>query len=74
MLRLHPEWRRLVRRAWSVRFLAVAGALTAAEQLLPLVRWHLPPLLFGGLSLAAIAGAFVARVVAQKEFMSHDQE
>lgn len=70
-LPLHPvpEWRRVLRRAWSIRLMIVAGVLSGAEVAMPLLEGviDLPGGLFASLSGLATAGAFVARLVAQKE-------
>lgn len=65
---LHDEWRTIVRKAWSVRLIVLAFALSAAEVILPFFDGALPRGLFAALSGLTVAGAFVARLVAQKEF------
>lgn len=67
-MKLVAEWRRVLRRAWSIRLMLLAGLLSGAEIALPLLDGVLPvPAgIFAGLSFAATAGAFVARLVAQK--------
>lgn len=67
-MKLHAEWRRIVRRAWSIRFLILAGLMSAAEIVLPYFENALPRGLFAGLSGLAVGGAFVTRLIAQKEF------
>lgn len=67
-MRLLPAWKKIVRRAWSIR-LALAGAVfAAAEAILPMFSDVLPRSLFAALSFVAIVGAAVSRVVAQKDF------
>lgn len=65
-MRLAPDWRRILRRAWSIRLMLLAGLLSGAEVVLPLFVDALPRNLFAGLSLLTIGGAFVARLVAQQ--------
>ena len=62
------NWRAVLRHAWSVRLLAVAFILTGLEVALPLMDGLLPipPRSFAILAGLATAGAFVARLVAQK--------
>lgn len=69
-MRLVANWRRVVRRAWSVRLLFVAGALSGLEFALPYLDGYLPipPRTFAALSGLTVAAAFVARIVAQKDF------
>lgn len=64
---LHNDWRTLLRKAWSVKFMALAFVLTVAEVMLPFFAADVPPRLFATLSGLAVAGAFVARLVAQKD-------
>lgn len=65
-LALHPDWRRILRRAWSMRLAALAGVLSACEVVLPLFVDAMPRAMFSGLALVTITGAMVARLVAQK--------
>ena len=65
---LHDEWRTIVRKAWSVRLIVLAFALSAAEVMLPFFDDAFPKGIFAALSGLTVAGAFVARLIAQKEF------
>ncbi len=67
-MRLVAEWWRVLRYAWSIRLLVLAGLLSGAEIALPLIQDLLPfPRgVFAGLSFLATALAFVARLVAQQ--------
>ena len=62
------NWREILRYAWSIRLLIVAGLLSGAEVALPLLDGLLPVPkgVFAGLSFLATGGAFVARLVAQE--------
>lgn len=62
------NWRQILRYAWSIRLLIVAGLLSGAEVALPLLQSVLPvpPGVFAGMSFLATAGAFIARLVAQE--------
>jgi hypothetical protein len=62
---LLPEWKRVVRRAWSVRLSIIAAILSGVEVVLPLFVDAMPRNLFASLSFLAIVGATLARVVAQ---------
>jgi len=66
-MRLVAHWRRVLRRAWSVRLMILAGVLSGAEIALPLLDGVLPldRGVFAALSFLATVGAFVARFVAQ---------
>jgi len=67
---LHPDWWRILTRAWSVRLIALAFILTMLEVALPLVQPYLSisPVLVGALAGISAAAAFIARLVAQKKF------
>lgn len=71
-MQLIPDWRHVLRKAWSVRLILAAGVLSGCEVALPLIADWLPvrPGTFALLSSAATAGAFVMRVVAQANLRS----
>jgi hypothetical protein len=64
---LHDNWRCLLKKAWSVKFMVLAFVLTMAEVMLPFFSDEVPPRTFALLSGLAVAGAFVSRLVAQKD-------
>ena len=64
---LLDDWRRVLRRAWSIRFSLLAAAFTAAEVVVPLLSDVLPRGLFVLLAFSASIGAVIARLVAQPE-------
>lgn len=64
---LIPNWRAVLRWAWSIRLAALAAVLSGVEIVLPFFSETFPRLVFAGLSFLATVGAFVARFVAQKE-------
>lgn len=63
------NWRAVLRRAWSIRLMIAAGVLSGAEVALPLLDGLVPvaPGTFAALSGLVTAGAFVARLIAQKD-------
>ncbi len=61
------DWRKVARRAWSIRLSIVAAVFTAAEVVVPLFGDTLPRGLFVALAFVASIGATVARLVAQPE-------
>lgn len=69
---LVADWRRVLRYAWSIRFIALALLFSAAEIALPLMDGYLPVevprSLFAGLAGLSSGLAFVFRLKAQKEF------
>lgn len=64
---LNENWRLLLRKAWSVRFMVMAFVFTMAEVMLPFFSDAVPPRLFAVMSGIAVAGAFVSRLIAQKD-------
>lgn len=71
-MKLHDDWKRILQKAWSIRFLVLAGLLSGLEVALPLFPNALPKGCFAALSALAVGGAFVARLVAQKEMANND--
>jgi hypothetical protein len=67
-MRLARNWWVVLRYAWSIRLIVIAGLLSGIEVALPLVgdALPIPAGLFAGLSLLVTALAFIARLVAQK--------
>lgn len=72
---LIPEWRRVLNKAWSSRLMLVAGLLTGLEAVinavgtdfLPVPKWARMVII-----LLVIGGAFVMRLVAQKNLGVRD--
>jgi len=68
---LLENWRRVLRRAWSIRFSLLAAAFTAAEVVLPMLgdvmQAVMPRGVFVLLAFVASIGATLARIVAQPE-------
>lgn len=66
-MQLLPEWKRVLRRAWSVRLAVLSGALSVAEVVLPLYSDAFARGTFAALSgLVAVASVLV-RLVSQPE-------
>lgn len=65
---LVPEAGRVLRRAWSIRFIVLAALFSGVEIALPYLDGLLPigRGVFAILTFAATVGAFVARIVAQR--------
>ncbi len=68
-MKLVANWRTVLRRAWSVRLIMIAAILSGAEIALPVLDGYLPipQGVFAAMSALTTAGAFVARIVAQKD-------
>ncbi|GGE18037.1 hypothetical protein GCM10011390_41520 [Aureimonas endophytica] len=67
-MRLIPDWRRVLARAWSIRFNALAFLLSMAEVAISYLNGYLPipPGAFAALAGLISGAAFVARLVAQR--------
>lgn len=70
---LHPDWRRIVLRAWSVRFLAIAAFFDGVNAAVPYLDglFPVPPGLFAALAGLSSMAALIARFVYQENL--HDQ-
>ena len=69
-IRLHPEWRKLLRHAWSIRFMALAAVFSGLEVAMACLADN-PPIdriIFASISCLVSVGAFAFRLIAQKEF------
>ena len=71
-MRLSRNWRMVLKKAWSVRLLVIAALLSGIEAALPLFADRFPRGPFAIASFLAVASAFVARLVAQKDFADED--
>lgn len=67
-MKLLPNWRSVLSRAWSVRLMLLAGLLSGGEVAMPYLEAlvDLPPGVFAALSGVVTACALLARIVAQK--------
>ncbi|OKL45001.1 hypothetical protein [Pseudovibrio exalbescens] len=64
---LVADWRRVLARAWSLRLLIIAAVLQGLEAAIPYLGGFVPEGVMLALSFIATAGAFAARLMAQKE-------
>lgn len=67
--KLHPRWRDITRRAWSVRLLVLAGVLTGLEAVISafdLADFGISSGVRALITFFVIAAAFVARLLAQQ--------
>ena len=63
---LLPNWKTIVRKAWSVRLIIMAGLLSGLEAAMPFIDDQMPRGVFAVTSLLVTGAAFVARILAQK--------
>jgi hypothetical protein len=70
-MELTYNWRDILTKAWSMRFIILAALLSGFEVALPILREAIEPLglvppgAFAALSFVATAAAGIARIVAQ---------
>jgi hypothetical protein len=70
-MELTYNWRDILTKAWSMRFILLAAVLSGFEVALPILREAIEPLglippgAFAALSFIATAAAGIARIVAQ---------
>jgi hypothetical protein len=66
-MHLASDWKDILKKAWSVRFLVLAGILSGVEVILPFFVHDIPRGPFAVMSFLAVGGAFISRIVAQKD-------
>ena len=66
-MKLVAQWRQIMRKAWSMRLMLLAGLLTGCETVLPLFVDSIPRGVFAGLTLVVIPMAMFARIAVQKD-------
>jgi hypothetical protein len=67
--RLLPDWKRIMRRAWSIKLMILAGLLSGLEAILPIVMDAIPwPRWLASTVISLVVGlAFVTRLMAQQD-------
>jgi hypothetical protein len=66
MMTLIWNWKAVLKKAWSIKFILGAGFLSGVEVILPMLDIQFgPPWMMPLITLFVVAGAFVARIVAQ---------
>lgn len=66
-MKLSDDWKEVLRKAWSIRLMVLAGVLSGVEIAVPMLADTLPRGTFATLSAVSVAAAFAARLVAQKD-------
>ena len=66
-MKLYDNWQTILKKAWSVRLMLIAGLLTGIEVILPLFHENIPRNLFAALSMVFVTSALIARLVAQRD-------
>ncbi|MCM2436330.1 hypothetical protein [Agrobacterium rosae] len=73
---LNANWRQVLKRAWSIRWIVLAGLLSGLEVFLPIIDGYveIPRGIFAALSGFATCAAFISRLIAQKGVSDADQQ
>lgn len=66
-MRLVTDWRVVLKKAWSIKWMSAAGVFSTAESLLPFWAEDFPRGVFAGLTVFAVVGGIVTRLIAQRE-------
>ena len=66
-MKLYSNWKEILVKAWSIRFMLMAGILSGIEMILPLFADQFPKNVFASLSFVFVSAAFVSRLVAQRD-------
>ena len=66
-MKLYDNWKEILRKAWSIRFMVIAAVLSGIEIVLPLFAEQFPRNTFAILSFVFVGAAFVSRIVAQRD-------
>lgn len=64
----NKDWKKLIKKAWSIRLLLLAGLLTGLEACAPIFEPYFGQRTFAIIVFVIVALAFVSRLLAQKEF------
>lgn len=73
-MKVLKEWKLLVRKAWSLRLMAIAAVLSGLEAIAPFAAPWLGQRTFALILFSIVAAAFVARLLAQKGVTDERQQ
>ncbi|WP_288430192.1 hypothetical protein [uncultured Agrobacterium sp.] len=73
---LIANWWQVLKRAWSIRWIVLAGLLSGLEVFLPIIDGYveIPRGIFAALSGFATCAAFISRLIAQKGTSDADKQ
>ena len=66
-MKLYPNWRAILRKAWSIRLAALATVFSVGQIVIPLYADVLPRNLFAILTALCAAGVILVRLVWQQD-------
>lgn len=70
-MKLTDDWRVILRKAWSIRLMLLAGLLSGIEAIVPLFISTFPRGIFAAFAGTVTIAAMWARVVAQNSITKH---
>lgn len=62
---LHWDWKNILKHAWSMRWMGLAGIFSTGEAVMPVFLGKMPIGIFAVLTLICVVGGMVARVLKQ---------
>jgi len=73
---LLPNWRDVLRKAWSIKFMVLAALMSGIEVVMSILQPSntLPPGVFAALAGVVTSAALVARLLAQNEAEKGDDK
>lgn len=66
-MKLYPNWKEILRKAWSIRLAMLATLFSLAQVVIPIYADVLPRDTFAVLTAIATVGVIVARIVWQQD-------
>ena len=66
-MKLYPNWKEIMRKAWSIRLAMLATAFSLLQVVIPIYADVLPRDTFAILTAVATVGVIVARLVWQQD-------
>lgn len=75
-MKLLPNWRDVLHKAWSIKFMLLAAFMSGIEVVMSILQPSntLPPGVFAALAGVVTSAALVARLLAQNEAGHDDKE
>lgn len=75
-MKLIQDWRDILKKAWSIRLILLAGLFSGLEIVMPFLPelFPIPRGAFAAFSFVATAGAFVTRLLAQQNITPEDSK
>lgn len=67
-MKLLPDWKRVAKKAWSVRLNVIGFVFIGAEAALPFFNDALAPRPMAAIAAMVVVGALIARLTIQKDF------